>query len=264
MNEDVRRRVRADLAQARHYRALCPETLDRVAGWAAARFPKSKDAIAAARRKLHQVCGAFVDDPNLRRANERLEAATDETLMETCRSILSCHASTAERLPFMDRLYQDLFKEIPPPTSVLDLGCGLHPFARPWMPLLPGVRYEAWDIDTRLIELLNRFFAARVPGATAVARDLLASDQPVEADLVYLMKSLPTLDQQEKGSGRALLSRIKALTMVVSFPTRTLGGRNIGMRDQYSAVWTPVIRETGWTFRELDYPTEQVFVLRRP
>jgi len=264
MSEDVRRRVREDLARAKHYRALCPDTLDRVAAWAAARFPKARDATSAARRKLHQVCGAFIDEAALKRAGQRLDAATAEHRMETCRSILTCHASTAERLPSMDRLYQDIFKGIPPPATILDLGCGLHPFGIPWMQLAPGVRYEASDIDTRLVDLLARFFAGHVPGATAVARDLLVSDQAVEADLVFLMKSLPTLEQQEKGAGKAVLSRITARTLVVSFPTLTLGGRNVGMRDQYAGAWGPVMRETGWTYRELDYPTEKIFLLARP
>ena len=209
------------------------------------------------------MCGAFADESSLRRAGERLAGADTESLKTTCRQVLGCHTSTAERLPFMDRLYADLFSRIPPPTSVLDLCAGLQPFAIPWMTLAPGCRYEAWDIDTRTIELVNRFFSAHVPGATAVAQDLLADTAPLEADLVILLKSLTTLEHQEKGAGRAVLARIRARHVLVSFPATSLGGRDVGMRQNYADSWEPVMKELNFSLEMSEYPNEVLYLLTR-
>jgi 16S rRNA (guanine(1405)-N(7))-methyltransferase len=131
------------------------------------------------------------------------------------------------------------------------------------MNLPAGVRYQASDIDTRLIALLGDFFAVHVPGATASTHDLLATTMPLQADLVFLMKALTTLEQQEHGSGRRVLERIHARAIVASFPTRTLGGRNVGMRETYRSTWTPIMMDLGWKIRELDDPGELVLVLSR-
>ena len=52
--------------------------------------------------------------------------------------------------------------------------------------------------------------------------------------MALLFKILPLLDRQQAGSADRVLSEISAQYIVVSFPTRTLGGRNVGMAENYS------------------------------
>jgi 16S rRNA (guanine(1405)-N(7))-methyltransferase len=49
------------------------------------------------------------------------------------------------------------------------------------------------------------------------------------------MKLLPLLEGQLPGGGCALLARVKSERALVTFPTRTLSGRSIGMRSHYEA-----------------------------
>lgn len=265
MTTDTVRRVLVDLRGSRNYAAIAPEALERVAAWAAARFKKPGAASAAARRKLHQVCGAFLPAPALAKAVGLLgrETPSSERLREACRAVLALHASTAERLPAFEAFYAAVFSRVSPPRSVLDLGCGLHPLGVPWMSLATGCRYEAWDLDLRLVELLNGTLPSLLPGAAAVARDALSGSALPEAELVWLLKTLPSLEQQQQGAGRDLLSRLRAKAVVVSFPSRTLGGRDVGMTKTYAAMWEPVFTETGWIAEPLPTAGELTYLLTR-
>ncbi len=265
MSPEVARRVREDLRASRKYAALAPEALDRIAAWAAARFPKAKDASAAARRQPPPGCGALLAECAPGRHGALLDPGdvSPEARREACRAALALHASTAERLPGLAAFYAAVFARVPPPRSVLDLCCGLHPLGIPWMSLAGGCRYEAWEVDDRLVTLLNGTLPALLPGARAVSRDVLGSAALPEADLVWLLKSLPSLDQQERGAGKALLGRLRAKAVVVSFPARTLGGRDVGMAVTYAKTWEPVFREAGWIAVPLAVPAETAYLLTR-
>ena len=52
--------------------------------------------------------------------------------------------------------------------------------------------------------------------------------------MALLFKLLPLLERQRTGSAMDVMNAVDAGWLVVSFPTRTLGGRNVGMAAQYS------------------------------
>lgn len=253
------------LRQARKYRHLCEDTLYRVADWAGRRHPNGKTAVRAAKRKLHQVYGAYLDAFRFARVEELLGGLSpslpDADLRAACYEILQCHASTAERLPIMAGFYRDLFEEIGQPRTLLDLACGLHPFALPWMGLDRAVRYVAYDIDHRLVGAANDFFRCVGHGPGAVCRDILVSGPDLEADVVFLFKSVPCLEQQMKGATGDLLRRLRADYVVVSFPVRTLGGREKGMAQHYDALMDRMVDDLKVPVRKMAYPVETFYVL---
>ena len=58
---------------------------------------------------------------------------------------------------------------------------------------------------------------------------------PEEAfDLALLFKLLPLLERQETGGAARVMEAVNAPRLVVSFPTRTLGGRSVGMAVNYA------------------------------
>ncbi len=82
--------------------------------------------------------------------------------------------------------------------------------------------------------------AENVPLPEAMGRNVRmapgypAEDVPLpEADATLLMKLLPLLDKQMPGGGAALLERLRSKRALVTFPTRTLSGRNVGMKEHY-------------------------------
>jgi 16S rRNA (guanine(1405)-N(7))-methyltransferase len=256
-----------ELKKTKKYRFMCDEALVRFAARASERHKRPADALKAAKRKLHQAVGAYLDDASVAKVTEALahlpESAEGETLKSACRLVLKAHASTAERLPFLPDFYQTIFAKTGRPHTIVDLACGLNPFSWPWMGLPPDCRYLAADVDTRLMTLIDRLFARAGVHGEAACVDILSRPVPDGADMVLLMKTLPILDRQEDGAGEALLARLKAKWAVVTFPTKSLGGREKGMREHYAAVWGPLFRRMGYRSEALEFPTELVFILKK-
>jgi 16S rRNA (guanine(1405)-N(7))-methyltransferase len=255
-----------NLKESKKYRYLCDDTLYRISLWAAKRF-KQKKAVKAARKKLHQVYGAYFEKMNIGKIQEHLDLESGEGDIEELKTVAldimeSC-VSTSERLPFVAEFYADLFGRIGKPKSIVDLACGLNPLTVPWMNLEPGSQYHAFDIDTRLIALLNRFLAYFGPGCRAQCADILVALPEIEADAVFLLKTLPCLEQQEKGVSDRLLSSLKAKYIVVSFPCQTIGGQVKGMDQHYDTFASQIFTRLGIDFFKLTYPSE-IFYVTRP
>ncbi len=264
--------VVALMRRGRKYATLADETLRRMAGWAARRHPSPRDAARAARRKLHQVYGAYLSPGDLGAA-ERLLAgvpadAPREAVAAAAREILGRHASSAERLGFMEALYRAIWEAAGGPQSigrVLDLACGLHPLALPWMGLEREVEYIACDLDLRLVSLVEAFRRRWGQAGRARAHDLLCGPLPrgaQRADVVLLLKTLPCLERQEAGAALRLLRSLSARLVVISFPAQSLGGREKGMRAHYETFAATLIEELGARAQRLDYPTETLHLLQ--
>jgi 16S rRNA (guanine(1405)-N(7))-methyltransferase len=253
------------LRGSRKYRYVCDATLSRVARWALRRAGTPAAAPQLARRKLHQVYGAYVR-PEEHRAVEKALASlpavpSAEEVRAVCRRVLGLHASTRERLPIMDRCFVDVFAATGRPRSLLDAACGLGAFALPWMGLAPDAAYIPLDIDTRLADFGNRLLVllGREPAARCL--DLLGDETLPDADVTLLLKTVPCLDRQDDGAAAAVLGRIRSRAVVISFPLKSLGGRERGMRAQYDRR----IRELlpGGGLRALAYPGEVFYVWSR-
>ena len=162
MEQSVPHQIVNDLRRTRKYRELCEDTLYRAASWALMRHKTPKEALKAAKRKLHQVYGAYLNGIDFGKLEDWIDnlssSSSQASLRETCLRILDCHTSTAERVPILDSCFSDLFRETGEPTSILDLACGLNPFALPWMGLSPNISYFAWDVDKRFDFSDERFF----------------------------------------------------------------------------------------------------------
>lgn len=217
------------LQSSRKYGGICPETVERMFTEELGKRRSLKDADKATRARLHQITGAFMSPDQLRTAARCLDAyaAGDETALHQA---LRLHTSTSERFGALGALYDRVFAATGLPDSVLDLACGLNPLYLGSI----GIRVRGVDISGDLVELVNRW-SARC-GWDVVARTLdLSQDAPLEpADLALMMKLLPVLEQQRKGAGMALLARAPAPRQLVSFPTRTLSGRGVGMEQNYT------------------------------
>ena len=173
------------------------------------------------REKLHGITSAFNE-----LGSDAAEAAASISDDASLESMLKRHASTRERLPLsaMDALYAKIFEATGQPDSILDLACGLNPV---YLIHRFGCNVVGVDISKSCISLF--------PGG--VWGDLLCENAfPQERfHIALLFKILPLLERQKSGSAMDVMNRIDAEYLVVSFPTRTLGGRNVGMEDNYTA-----------------------------
>jgi 16S rRNA (guanine(1405)-N(7))-methyltransferase len=306
--------VVADVLASRRYRWLAPELVARIAVAESPKAARLAEAVKRTKRRLHQVCGAYVETLQSEVLLDRLRdaaAAGEEQLRDACREAMTRHASTRERLPVLDRFFAELFAVTGRPRVVLDLACGLNPLAAPWMDLPPDAVYLACDVDRRLVTLVDGFLALRGIRHAVELRDVatltlepaaealsaLGADTGLEAarhlearfpdaeragrtggtpaqqrwpgagaepDVALLLKTGPCLEQQAPGASRALLASLQARHVVVSFPTRSLGGAGKGMVAHYRQMLRNAIAEGEWRVTELSFPLETVYVLSRP
>jgi 16S rRNA (guanine(1405)-N(7))-methyltransferase len=261
---DVSKLVAAVRAGAK-YRHLDAGLVEAVAAAELAKGRSFKESVKATRNKLHQVAGAYLPErPEYTAWARAIAQATDEDERRALlRQTMSNHASTRERLPFLDTFYTTILSDLPPIHTLLDLACGLNPLAAAWMPLAEGARYYACDIYQDQVDFLNDFFQQRGQQGRAFVANLLEAtpDQPV--DVALLLKTIPCLEQLDKSIGPRLLAQINAPVIVVSFPARTLGGRSKGMVQNYADHFAELTAGQPWQIMRFDFPTEVVFRLVR-
>lgn len=264
--------VLAALRASTKYAHVSEDIVRRVATEELAKRRNTKEAIKAAKNKLHQIGGAYQGD--MRYAKWLSTLTADPSLFPSHLTLmLAQHASTRERLPLLDTFYRRIFDSIDTSiTSVLDVACGLNPLTLPWMPLPKGVQYLACDIYGDMMEFLNECFAQLgYVNAHAQVCDVVSevSLQPstlgVPVDVAFVLKTIPCLEQVDKTIGSLLLDALNAKHIVVSFPAQSLGGRNKNMAAHYAAHFDDLMANCSWAHRvqRLDFATELVFVVTR-
>lgn len=257
-----------EIKGSKKYRHIA-EALVRRVGSRELRHRKSlKEAVKATKNKLHQIGGAFIEfEMPYARWKRELQAAhatgNHADFLEVCKRIMASHASTRERMADIDRFYPEIFSHLGEVNTVLDLACGLNPLMLPWMPLSDRAVYYACDIYEDMVDFLNFFFdLIGRPGRAEVA-DLGQSVPALKADVVFLLKVLPCLEQSEKNRSLALLNSVKARCLAVSFPCQSLGGRAKGMAANYDQEFRSLIASTGWSFQRIDFSREMVFLVKK-
>lgn len=223
-----------------------------------------KDAIKHTRSKLHQVGAVYFDRKTEYSSwlNE-LSTCDKNEIQPVCARMMLSHASTRERLPFLEDFYRQIFEQIPAPNSIIDIACGLNPLAIPWMPLNSFTTYYAYDIYDNLAAFLNSFFSIRGITGKAFSQDILVNPPTQKVDLAFILKAIPCLEQVNNQAGSILLEKIPASNLVISFPARSLSGKNKGMLVNYDEHFHSIIREKNWAISKIIFPTELVYVIRK-
>lgn len=236
------------------YAAVCEETILRVCNEMQGRYKSQKDAAKAVKTALHRITGAFMPLAELKRARELFDAPGQ---------LLGLHVSARERLSFYAEMLQDILCVTGSPKSIVDIACGLNPVAVLLAEGFGAASYEALDINLPMLDLLNAYFAHHGLNGKASAMDALCSVPKGTYDLGFLLKLLPLLEQQKKGHSKALLQALACRYLAVSFPTKTLSGKNVGMYGHYLGFMQDLLNELPYEcVLEKEYKNELLFVLR--
>lgn len=235
--------------------------VEHVARIEVAKGRKPKDTIKAVKNRLHQVVGAYADQrPRYDDWLTMLRAAeSPESLKTACRTILGGHASARERLAILDEFYATLLGDLPPVTSVLDAACGLNPLAIPFMPLASNARYIAVDVMDDLMAFLREAMPLLGVRVEAVGMDITAEVPSEPVDVAMLIKAIPCLQQIDRTVGTPLLKSLNARYVIVTYPVRSLGGSEKGMRANYADSFAALVDGQGWGVERFDFPDELAF-----
>ena len=265
-------RLEGDVAEAieairasRKYRDVSPQVIERIVRVEMDHRSDPRKAEKAARAKLHQIGGAYL--PGRLQLDRALDALRDASQAEdlgatrqACLQMMSRHASTRERIPELETFYAAIREAVGPVDSVADLACGLNPLAAPWMGLAQGATYHAYDMYSDLTSFVNQALPLIGVRAEAVACDVLTLTPP-QVDLALILKTLPCLEQLEPGCSPALLDKVRARHLVISYPTRSLGRHEKGMLATYERRFWELASGRPWRVQRLIYASELAFLV---
>jgi 16S rRNA (guanine(1405)-N(7))-methyltransferase len=255
---------------SRRYRHVDPALIERLAEEETPKAKNLADAEKRTKRRLHQIFGAYTGQPDYTRLMLDLRNAwqgePDEAVRTACRAAMAAHASTRERLAILDEFYERIFSITGFPTSIVDIACGLNPLAAPWMRLLADARYVAYDIDSQMLGFVDGALELFGIKHRVALRDIVSDPPDDTCDLALLLKSVPCLDQQDPAASARIIRAIQTRRIVVTFPTRSLGGHGKGMAQNYRTRFATLLAEIGDGFEvagEVELANELVFVVTR-
>lgn len=227
--------------------------------------PSSKKLIKSVKRKLHNIVAPYLGEPDYSSLKMELvqistEIPDSSEVKAFCKSVLSKHASTRERIPIIEEFYERLFEHTGKPNTLLDLACGMHPFAFPWMGLPPSVQYHAYDIIQPRIDFINNFFNQVGLQPLAENRDVLVNPPEIEADMALIFKEAHRMEKRQPGCNKALWESLSVKILAVSLPVQNLAGTHSLLEKHRELVYSnlPYDRRV----EELILEDEIVFLIR--
>ena len=112
------------------------------------------------------------------------------------------------------------------------------------------------------MNLLNEFFKINNLNGHAYAGDVLYKVPEYECDVVFLFKILPLLEQQKKGYSKYLIDNLNSSNFVITFPTKSLSGKDYGMYNFYRNFMRENFTYYDFIF-ESEYKNELLIILER-
>lgn len=227
-----------------------------------------KETIKAVRSKLHQIGAAYQPQPihyeQLLEIMHTLPKDLQHPAVKAfCQQAMQQHTSTRERIPFLETFYQQVLSPLDPIESLMDVACGLNPLALPWMPVIKSCDITVCDIYTDQIDFLNHFFEYFSINGEAKCIDLVQTLPKKAVNVALVLKTIPCLEQVDKEIGQRLLSGLPADNLVVSFPSKSLGGKVKGMRQHYAAHFSSMIAQFPWQVQTINFDNEDVFIIQK-
>jgi len=255
------------ILHSRKYYSLYPKTVNRIVESCFEKYPP-KVAEKEAKNLLHQIWSAYFGYFGRPKFNKILLKIKKDikcgiTAKDILARVLDLHSSTRERKPILEQFYKEIFRITGQPESIIDYACGLNPLTIPWMNFPKNTLYTAYDIDTEEVLFLGEVLS--LVGIKNIKIEIgdLFIDQPKKADIVFILKVLPLLEKQERGSALKIMARQKCRYLVISFPTKSISGKEKGMAGFYSDQFEKMIASEEWHFEKLLFPQEVVFVVKR-
>lgn len=226
-----------EIANSRKYASVSREVIERACTEASKKY-KKKEVLSEAKKQLHIIYESFLTKNCQSIARKKIEEYSGEDIANDktfSKELLSLHVSTKERLEYIDETYSFIAQYIDKDCVISDVGCGFSPLALPFLSNKPA-HYWAYEISQETVDLINLYFAKmHMENYRAEMLDAVNFSSPGHSDLLLAFKLLPLLQQQKKGRAVEFLMESYFEHAIVSFPIKSLSGKNKGMESFYSS-----------------------------
>lgn len=254
-------KIYSSIRKSGKYSNVYEGTVRKIIDMMITRYGKEKEIEKNVKKKLHQIYGAY----QLLVMN--YELLVGDGGMLDVEKILSGHVSTAERAGFYEEFYSRIFGVLGSDRKfkIYDAACGYNPFSAGYFKDRVEI-YHCSDIDVVLNDNLNRFFRdAGLVNFSSSNKDLTVDQiNFADYDVVFLFKTLSCIERQEKGSAALILKNaLAAKNVVVSFPSKSIGGREKGMAENYAVFLDGLIEGLELIKIDLTFPNETVYILSK-
>jgi 16S rRNA (guanine(1405)-N(7))-methyltransferase len=259
-----RESIASRILGSRKYRDLHPKVVSRQIEELADRYDSPKELEQVVRRKLHQAFGAYLEGNWLRKFKagvKEMDPDQPESAVRVSRRLMELHTSTRERVGILDDFCELIADVIPEDSTVLDVACGLNALTLPAIRERRRLRYVGVDLHKGMVDQMALFSEAANLEAEFLWDDILSASLP-ESDVAMILKLLPCLDHQGEGAALDLIKRIQAPILLISYPTRSLGGTNVGMETNYGMQLEQLASEAGRSVEGYTSATEAFYVLK--
>lgn len=255
-----------ELLKSKKYADITPDVLTRVCRDAVLRYSKKKDALKYAKTELHIINDSYLLNDCHKNAAKLIAAYKEKNILsdrEFSFALLNLHASSKERVNNVEEIYLFLSSYINENTVLGDIGCGFNPFALPFLPVKP-LKYYAYEINGETVDVLNTYFhTANNADYHADALDAVTHTPEMHFDTVFLFKLLPVLQQQKKGRAFTILEELSFDSAIISFPIKSLSGKEKGMESHYSSFFEEGLPNLFSVIEKRIIGNELFYVIRR-
>ncbi len=207
------------------------------------------------RKKLREVHGAF------KQKNKNKTPQTKEELIK----FLGQHKSTKERIDTQQEIYLKVFKQ--KNINVLDLGCGFNPLF--FLLSSNKINCTAVDINEEELKQIKETYKNFNRKIETIQLDLTEqkniqkiSELSKNKEFTLMLKLLDSLETKVRGTTTKLLKELNTKEIVVSFATKTIGGKKEikGKRHWFERA----INESKYEIKyEFETDNEKYYVLKQ-
>lgn len=264
--KEIASRIFEAIQANKKYQRIDPDLIKKLSNQYATRYPSYKLALKATKTKLHQVGTIYQNNAMpyvdwYAQLEQAHQAGNEKEFRAISKTIMQQHVSTQERLPIHQEFYETIFAHLSEVHQIIDVACGLNPLNLPWMPISSPITYYASDIFGDMLRFLNQVFRLREIQGHATLCDLSQNVPAQTADVAFILKTIPCLEQLDRSIGKNLLETIQAKQLVISYPTKSISKKEKGMRDFYAAQFDTLVTNKAWQITRLDFENELVFIV---
>jgi 16S rRNA (guanine(1405)-N(7))-methyltransferase len=241
-------------------------TLQDLIGQELGRHKSERQALQAARERLHNLVAPYLGDPDYPAALLQLDSAfassDPQAVQVICTELLNTHASTKERQAYLGEFYAAIFAVTGQPQIILDLACGLNPLAFPWMGLPLTTQYHAYDLHQPRVELINHYFKLQGLAELAVHGDILVNPPKMKADAAFFFKEAHRFEQRRRGCNRDFWLALNVNWLVVTLPASSLTGRH-DLAAGHRKLVVETLAGLDWSVIEQQVGNELIFCINK-